>query len=254
MSSEEIKYESSSDGDYIKKSSLVILGGNRMSLENFTGKAEAYAKGRPGYPEAAIEAIFGLAPSGTVFADIGAGTGKFTVKLAECGYSVFAVEPNADMRRQLAITLAPFANAKIMDGTAEVTTLVDHSIDILTVAHALHWFNLDAFRAECRRSVKPGGLVIAIYNHEPGREMTDFCKQTIDAFFTNPTTWTFPNPMQYTRDNWLAYIASQDDSPMPTDPGYDAHIDALNAMFDRDSVDGLLRCDRVTKVYSERIE
>jgi ubiquinone/menaquinone biosynthesis C-methylase UbiE len=225
-----------------------------MNTENFTGKAEAYAKGRPGYPKAAIETIFGLAPSGAVFADIGAGTGKFTVKLAERCYAVFAVEPNADMRGQLAITLAPYANAKIMVGTAEATTLPEHSVDILTVAHALHWFNLDAFRAECRRVVRPGGLVIAIYNHVPGKEMIDLYKQTVDAFFTKPTTWEFPNPMEYTRDSWLAYIASQDDNPMPTDPGYDAHITAINTAFDRDSVDGLLHFDRVTKVYSERIE
>lgn len=223
-----------------------------MNTENFTGKAEAYAIGRPGYPKTAIEYICSLVAQDAVFADIGAGTGKFTVKLAERSYSVFAVEPNSDMRGQLVITLAPFPNVKIMDGTAEATTLPEHSVDVVTVAHALHWFNLDAFRAECRRVVKPGGLVIAIYNHEPGKEMTDFCKQTIDAFFTNPATWTFPNPMEYTRDNWLAYIASQDNNPLPTDPEYDAHIASINTMFDRDSVDGLLRCDRVTKVYSER--
>jgi len=225
-----------------------------MNTDNFTGKAEAYAKGRPGYPKAAIEAIVGLAPLGAVFADIGAGTGKFTVKLAERGYSVFAVEPNADMRGQLAITLAPFANAKIIDGTAEATTLPNHSIDILTIAHALHWFNLDTFRAECRRVVRPGGLVIAIYNLHPRGEMINISKQVVDSFFTKPTTWEFPNPMDYTRDNWLAYIASQDDNPLPTDPGYDEHIAAINAAFDCDSADGLLHFDRVTKVYSERIE
>jgi ubiquinone/menaquinone biosynthesis C-methylase UbiE len=225
-----------------------------MNTENFTGKAEAYAKGRPGYPKEAIDTIVRFAPPSAVFADIGAGTGKFTVKLAERGYSVFAVEPNTDMRGQLAITLAPFQNAKITNGTAEATTLRDHSVDILTVAHALHWFNPDAFRAECRRVVKPGGLVIAIYNVHPRGEMINISKKAVDAFFTKPTTWEFPNPMDYTRDTWLAYIASQDDNPLPTDPGYDAHIASINAAFDRDSVDGLLHSERVTKVYSERIE
>ncbi len=224
-----------------------------MNTENFTGKAEAYAIGRPGYPETAIEYIYSLVPQDAVFADIGAGTGKFTVALAERGNSVYAVEPNADMREQLINTLAPFPNIKTINGTAETTTLPEHSVDVVTVAHALHWFNLDAFRAECRRVVKPGGLVIVIYNHEPGKEMSDYCKQTIDSFFTNPATWTFPNPNEYTRDKWHAYIASQDNNPLPTDPGYEAHIAAINAIFDRDSVDGLLRCDRVTKVYSERI-
>lgn len=224
-----------------------------MSIDNFTGKAEAYAKGRPGYPKAVIDTIVGLAPKGTVFADIGAGTGKLTAKLAERGYSVFAVEPNADMRKQLAITLAPFSNVKIINGTAETTTIPNQSIDILTVAHALHWFNLDEFRLECRRIVKPGGLVMAIYNLTPGGEMIHISKKTTDVFFTNPMTWAFPNPMEYTRENWLAYIASQDDYPLPTDPGYDVHISAVNAGFDRDSVDGLLKINRVTKIYSERI-
>lgn len=225
-----------------------------MSIDNFTGKAEDYAKGRPGYPKAAIDTIIKLAPSNAVFADIGAGTGKFTVELAERGYSVFAVEPNADMRRQLTITLAPYPNVKIMDGTAEATTLPDHSIDILTVAHALHWFNPDAFRVECRRVVKPGGLVIAIYNLTPGGEMINDSKKAIEAFFTKPITWEFPNPMDYTRDKWMSYIASQDGYPLPTDPRYNEHITAINAGFDRDSVDGLLHLDRVTKVYCERIE
>lgn len=87
-----------------------------MNIENFTGKAEAYAIGRPGYPKSAIEYICSLVPQDAVLADIGAGTGKFTVTLAERGYSVYAVEPNADMRRQLAITLAPLYKCKYYGG------------------------------------------------------------------------------------------------------------------------------------------
>jgi ubiquinone/menaquinone biosynthesis C-methylase UbiE len=224
-----------------------------MSTEQFTGRAEVYAKGRPGYPKAAIEAIVGLAPSEAVFADIGAGTGKFTVLLAERGYSVVAVEPNAEMREQLAMSLAPFPNVKIIDGTAEATTLSEHSVDILTVAHALHWFNPDAFRAECHRVVRPGGFIIAIYNLIPGKGMINYNKQAVDAFFKEPMVLEFLNPMDYSRDIWLAYIASQDNNPLPADPGYDAHIAAINAAFDRDSTDGLLHMDRITKVYIERI-
>lgn len=222
-----------------------------MNLENFTGKAEAYAKGRPGYPEEAIETIFKLTPPNAVFADIGAGTGKFTVKLIERGNVVYAIEPNADMREQLAITLEPFLNSNIINGTAETTQLPDHCVDVITIAHALHWFNLDTFRTECCRIIKPGGFVVAIYNHIPGEEMTDCYKQTIDAFFTNPTTWAFQNPIRYTRDNWIAYILSQDDGLLPNDSGYASYIAALNATFDRNSVNGLLHCDRLTKIYCE---
>lgn len=227
--------------------------GRKMNLDNFTGKAEVYAKGRPGYPKAAIDRIIKLISDDTVFADIGAGTGKFTIKLAETGHMIYAVEPNADMRRQLEIVLAPFTNTKILSGTAEKTMLPDQSIDILTIAHALHWFDLKAFKEECNRVVKPGGFVIAIYNHEPGKEMMDFGKKAVDSFFIKPTIWTFTNPIEYTRDNWLAYIASQDDSPMPGDPEYETYLANLNKSFERDNINGFLRCDRVTKVYSEQI-
>ena len=225
-----------------------------MNTENFTGRAEAYTKGRPGYPAEAIKAIVEFAPSDAVFADIGAGTGKFTVALAEQGYSVFAVEPNADMRNQLAITLASFPNVKIIDGTDEATNLPKNSVDIITVAHALHWFNPNAFRTECRRIIKPNGLVVAIYNLMPDVGERHFSKQAVDAFFTSPNVFEFPNPMDYTRDDWLAYVASQDNTPLPTSPQYDEHVAAVNAAFDRDSVNGILRCNRVTKVFIEKIE
>ena len=61
-------------------------------------------------------------------------------------------------------------NVRIMGGTAEASGIPKHSVNIITVAHALHWFNLDAFRTECLRIVKPDGLVIVVYNLLPGEK------------------------------------------------------------------------------------
>lgn len=223
-----------------------------MGIDNFTNRAEAYAKGRPGYTDVAVAKIIELAPTGAIFADIGAGTGKLTKELAEQGCVVYAVEPNMDMRTQLVATCELYANVKIIDGTAEHTTLSNQSVDVITIAHALHWFDLEAFKTECRRILKPNGVIIVIYNHVPGREDTDFCRQAVDHFFTNPMFWTFDNPISYTRDNWIAYIQSQDDSVLPGAPGYEAYIATLNEQFDKESVNGQLRCDRVTRIYCER--
>ena len=223
-----------------------------MDLDNFTNRAEAYAMGRPGYTKEAIEKIAELVPEDAVFADIGAGTGKLTKELAEQGYTVYAVEPNEDMRKQLAITLEACAGVSIVDGTAENTTLPDKSIDVITVAHALHWFDLERFRAECHRILKPGGRVIVLYNHVPGKEKTDFCRQAVDKFFADPVSWTFDNPISYTRENWIAYIQSQDDGILPGQQGYEEFTAALNEKFDEDSRDGVLRCDRLTGIYMER--
>lgn len=103
-----------------------------MNLDNFTNRARAYAMGRPGYCREAVEKILSLAcrafPSpAPVFADIGAGTGKLTKEIAASGAFVYAVEPNADMREQLALTLSPYPNTKIVAGTAEETGLAGHS-------------------------------------------------------------------------------------------------------------------------------
>lgn len=222
-----------------------------MNTEIFTGRAEAYAKARPGYPTEAIDYICSFIPPDTVFADVGAGTGKFTLLFAQRGLSGFAVEPNADMCKQLTRTLAPYTNVKIVSGTAEATTLPDHSVDVIICAQALHWFDLDAFRAECRRIGKPGSLIIAIYNNTPGGSSIAHSRQSTDVFYTNPTVREFPNPMFYTRESWLTYMTSHSHDPLPADPGYDAHIAAMNAIFDRENIDGLLQRNVVTTVYSE---
>ena len=222
-----------------------------LNTEKFTGKAQAYAKARPGYPDEAVEYVCSLVPPNAVFADVGAGTGKLTEMLAARGYSVFAVEPNVDMRGQLAVTLAPYPNAKIVDGSAEATTLTDQSVDVITCAQALHWFDLDVFRTECRRIGKPRCLVIAIYNNTPGGSSIKHSKQSTDVFYTNPTIREFLNPMRYSRDNWLAYMTSHSHDPLPSDPGYASHIAKMDAIFDRENTDGLIRRDVVTMIYSE---
>jgi SAM-dependent methyltransferase len=221
------------------------------NTEIFTGKARAYAMARPGYPDAAAEYVASLAPPNAVFADVGAGTGKFTAALARRGYSVFAVEPNADMRGRLAAALAPYPNAKVVAGAAENTALPDHSVDAVVCAQALHWFDLDAFRLEYRRICKPGGAVAAVYNIMPGGASLAHSKLSTDAFFVNPAVREFPNPLFFTRESWLAYRSSHSRDPLPSDSNYAAHIAEASAAFDRENVGGLLRRDAVTRVYSE---
>lgn len=230
-----------------------------MNTEGFTGKAQAYAAARPGYPNEAIDYIRSLVPSNAVFVDIGAGTGKFTELIARCGYEIFAVEPNTDMREQLVATLEPFSNAKIINATAEATTLPDHSIDVITCAQALGWFDLNTFRKECVRIGKSGVIVISLYNGTPGDNYTPgshrlSSRQAADMFFKNPTVREFPNPILYTRKRWLQKNASISDNPQPSDPGYSEHIAQMNAIFDRNNIDGFLRQDLVTIVYSERMD
>ncbi|MBQ9120861.1 MAG: hypothetical protein IJY12_00680 [Clostridia bacterium] len=68
----------------------------------FDGKGEIYAKARPKYAAGLLEYLKNTRsiPAGSVFADIGSGTGIFTEQLLNFGYTVYSVETNTDMRRK----------------------------------------------------------------------------------------------------------------------------------------------------------
>ena len=64
---------------------------------------------------------------------------------------------------------------------AESSGIDASSVDLITVAQALHWFNIDAFFAEACRILKPGG-VLAVWSYE--RCLVDAeCNEVIEQVF-----------------------------------------------------------------------
>ncbi|MCL2079750.1 MAG: methyltransferase domain-containing protein [Oscillospiraceae bacterium] len=137
-----------------------------MNETKFDGKGSVYAKYRPAYPQAFIDYIYtniGMC-SVSIIADIGSGTGILTKQLLEKGSTVFAVEPNADMRIHAESSLGGFPDYISVDGTAERTTLSESSVDYVTAAQAFHWFDKQAFKTECRRILRKNGRVVLVWN------------------------------------------------------------------------------------------
>ena len=199
-----------------------------MGTDSFAGRAQAYAAAR---------------------------TGKFTALLVANGSMVYAVEPDADMRAQLAATLADFPNAKVIAGSAEETALPDHSVDVIVCAQALNWFDIEAFRAECLRISKMAHpLVLALYNDERvnGHSAARYAKST-GALYHNPVVRTFPNPTFFTRERWRLYHASMAGVPQEGEEGYDAYFKELDKAFAFESEAGMLRLDLIRVVYSEQL-
>jgi len=225
-----------------------------MSVDAFTGRAQDYTNARPGYTDEVIEYIGKLVPADAVFVEVGAGTGKFTELLARQGYKIFAVEPNTDMREQLAITLASFPDVKIVAGSAEVTTLPDNSVDVIVSAQALNWFDIDAFRIESQRIGKSNPMVISVYNYNPSEEhgISRYKKSTA-ALYSTPIIREFSNPICFTQDKWLQYFFSMAGVPNISDPNYYAYSADLNKRFDCECVDGVLCLNLITCVYSEKL-
>ena len=145
-----------------------MSGIHRAAAEGFSRSAEAYERGRPEYPEAAIAYLVELVRPGATVLDLAAGTGKLTRPLVAAGLRVVAVEPVAEMRSAL-----PGA----LEGTAEAIPLGDGSVDAVTVGQAFHWFDGDAALAEIARVLRPGGPLALVWNK---RVDTDPLNQSIE--------------------------------------------------------------------------
>jgi ubiquinone/menaquinone biosynthesis C-methylase UbiE len=120
---------------------------------SFGAVADAYQRGRPGYPPAAIEWLLGPAPLHVL--DLGAGTGKLTAALLAAGHTVTALEPLEEMRAILTETL-PAATA--IDGRAEHLPLDDDSVDAVVAGSAFHWFDREPALDEIARVTRGTGI------------------------------------------------------------------------------------------------
>lgn len=153
---------------------------NHQSKQRFSHTVEYYVKYRPHYPEALIEILKkqGGLESGSVVADIGSGTGIFTKLLLENGCRVFAVEPNGEMQKAALMYLSDYDAITHVKASAENTTLSDHSVDIITVAQAFHWFSPLVVKKEFKRILKPNGFLVLLWNL---REATSDFMQAYEA-------------------------------------------------------------------------
>ncbi|GGF37619.1 class I SAM-dependent methyltransferase [Subtercola lobariae] len=134
-----------------------------------------YERGRPGYPDAAVEWMLaqsqpGNSPSDTeptsgaaqlAVVDVGAGTGKFTSSLVARGLEVTAVEPDSVMRASL---IRSYPTVTALQGTGESMPLPDASADLVTFAQAWHWVDVPEASAEVARVLKPSGRLALIWN------------------------------------------------------------------------------------------
>src|SRR3989442_48244 len=126
------------------------------AVHGFARSPDAYERGRPDYPAAAIEWIcaeLAIGPSSTCV-DLAAGTGKLTRALVPRAGTVIAVEPIDEMRDTLR-AVVPGVEARA--GTAENMSLPDDSADAVAVGQAFHWFDGDRALAEIHRVLRPGG-------------------------------------------------------------------------------------------------
>src|SRR5258705_10508169 len=123
--------------------------------DHFSGVASRYADFRPHYPTALFDYLATLVPQTSVVWDCAAGNGQATPDLAERFARVIATDGSSE---QIA-SATPHPKIDYRVALAEKSGLPDRSVGLVTVAQALHWFDLDRFYTEVKRVLTPGGLL-----------------------------------------------------------------------------------------------
>ena len=126
-----------------------------MYKDYFSGVAESYQKYRPCYPVSLFDHLLTLIDARDIAWDCGTGSGQAAIRLAQFFNKVIATDASAE---QIA-SAEQHPRVEYMNVPAEHSGLPDQCIDMVTVAQALHWFDLPAFYSEVKRVVKPGGIL-----------------------------------------------------------------------------------------------
>ncbi|HYG50327.1 MAG TPA: class I SAM-dependent methyltransferase [Flavobacteriales bacterium] len=125
--------------------------------DHFSNHAAAYKKYRPNYPPELFKYLSSLVNEHNLAWDCGCGNGQAATGLATHFKNVYATDPSQQQINQAAQHLKITYKVE----KAENCSLPGSSVDIITVAQALHWFDLPVFYTEVKRVLKPGGILAA---------------------------------------------------------------------------------------------
>ncbi|MEJ8801811.1 class I SAM-dependent methyltransferase [Pontibacter sp. H249] len=167
--------------------------------DNFSVQAASYAAFRPHYPQELYDFLFTLPVAKETAWDCGTGNGQVAAVLAQKFEKVYATdisEAQLQKARQK-------PNINYYKASAEASGLADQSINLVTVAQAVHWFDFDLFYQEVERVAKPGAY-IAIWGYGL-LQISSEIDAVIDHFY-NQTTGPYWDPERRYLDEAYATI------------------------------------------------
>jgi protein-L-isoaspartate O-methyltransferase len=146
--------------------------------EIFDEVAQLYDAVRPGYPEALIEDVIGLAnlPRKATILEVGTGTGKATVPFASRGYTIHCLEPGRNLAAVASKNLRDYPKVVIENVKFEDWQLHKAVFDLVISAQAFHWIPASIGYPKAAQALKERGYVALFWNFSPNPEPEVFQK------------------------------------------------------------------------------
>lgn len=248
------------------------------NTERFSDRVEDYVRYRPHYPPEIISFLkeqLGLNSQWTI-ADIGSGTGISSELFLQNGNTVYAVEPNQNMRKAAESLFKNNKKFISIDATAETTSLSNESIDLIVSGQAFHWFDKTASKKEFQRIARPDAYLLLMWNDrkedseflkmyekmlvEFALEYKGFCQRIVDETsirnFFEPCPYTlkiFSNSQYFDLEGLKGRLLSSSYAPQKGHANYQPIMRRLKEIFDRFSVNGLVNFEYRCKLYYGKI-
>ena len=125
--------------------------------DHFSKQADSYQAFRPGYPITLFEYFASITASHHLAWDCATGSGQAALALTYFYDHIVATDASeAQMRNTTQHEKIDYIIA-----TAENSNIKSNSVDLITIAQALHWFDTDAFFTEAKRVLKNNGIIAA---------------------------------------------------------------------------------------------
>jgi SAM-dependent methyltransferase len=134
-----------------------------MKSPDYSPFASEYARSRPTYPAELFAHLASLVHRHDVAWDCATGNGQAALGVVEHFDHVIAT----DVSDEQIAHAAPHPRIEYRVAGSEHSGLDDGSADLVTVASAIHWFDLESFYSEVRRVMRPGG-VLAVWTYHVG--------------------------------------------------------------------------------------
>ncbi|XP_062000336.1 uncharacterized protein LOC133717645 [Rosa rugosa] len=131
----------------------------------FDKQAEIYVEARPTYPKEWYSKLAALTPQHSLAWDVGTGSGQATVGLLEHYDQVVGSDiSEAQLNHAIQHPRVRYIHTPTSISDDEMVDLIggghENSVDLVTVATAVHWFDLPHFYSLVKRLLrKPGGII-----------------------------------------------------------------------------------------------